>query len=92
VCTLLASSSKDNTRIMLARIEMDSYGFRVYVKHKLLLYLLTSSNGSHLVCQVMPAYSSMSNPNVGNYKVWTELSPPAAYLSTMGNEANKDNL
>ena len=27
---------------------------------------------------------------MGEYEGWTELSPPAAYPSTMGNEANKD--
>ena len=27
---LLANSSKDNIRVKLARVEMDSYGYRVY--------------------------------------------------------------
>jgi hypothetical protein len=35
---------------MLARVKMDPYGFRVYGKDKLLLYLLTLGTGSHMVC------------------------------------------
>ena len=31
-------------------------------------------------------------PDVGDYKGWTGLSPPAAYPSTMEYEANKSNL
>ena len=34
----------------------------------------------------------MPNPNVGDYKGRTGLSPPAAYTSTMGNEANEGSL
>ena len=34
----------------------------------------------------------MPNSNVGDDKGRTGLSPPAAYPSTMGNEANKGNL
>ena len=46
----------------------------------------------HLVCQVILAYGSTSNPNMGDYKGRTGLSPPAAYPSTVGNEANKGNF
>ena len=56
---------------------------------KLYFYLLTSSTGDHLVCQAMSAYSSTSNPNVGDYKGRTRLSPTAAYPSTVGHEANE---
>ena len=35
-------------------------------------------------------FRSMSNPDVGEYEGWTGLSPPAAYPSIMGNEANED--
>jgi hypothetical protein len=59
---------------------------------KLYFYLLTSGTRSHLVYQVMPACSSTPNPNVGDYEGWIGLSPPAAYPSTVGNEANEDNL
>jgi hypothetical protein len=34
----------------------------------------------------------MPNPNVGDYKGWTGLSPPVAYPSTVGNEANEGNV
>ena len=66
-----------------------AYGLRI---DKLYFYLFTSGTGSHLVCQVMSASSSTSYPNVGDYKERTELSPPAAYPSTMGNEANESNF
>ena len=59
---------------------------------KLYFYLLTSGTGSHLVYQVMPACSSTPYPNVGDYEGRTGLSPPAAYPSTGGYEANKGSL
>ena len=34
----------------------------------------------------------MPNLNMGDYKGWTGLSPPATYPSTVGNEANKGSL
>ena len=55
-------------------------------------HLLTSGTGLHLVCQAIPAYSSTPNPNVGDYKRRTGLSPPAAYPLIMGNEANEGSL
>ena len=59
---------------------------------KLYYYSLTSGTGVHLVYQALPAYGSTPNPNVGDYKGRTELSPLAAYPSTMGNEANESNF
>jgi hypothetical protein len=59
---------------------------------KLYFYLLTSGTGAHLVCQAIPACSSTPNPNVGDYKGRIGLSPPAAYPSTMGHEANEGSL
>ena len=38
---LLASLSKDNTRVKLARVEIDSYGYVVLWKDKLYFYLFT---------------------------------------------------
>jgi len=55
-------------------------------------YLLTSGTGVHLVCQAIPACSSMLNPNVEDYMGRTGLSPPAAYPSTRGYEANESSL
>ena len=55
-------------------------------------YLLTSGTGVHLVCQAIPACSSMLNPNVEDYMGRTGLSPPTAYRSTMENEANEGNV
>ena len=85
-----SSSSKDNSRVEIER-GRDGFlwllGLRI---GKLYFHLLTLSTGSHLVCQVMPAYGSMSYPNVGDYKGWT--SPPAAYPSTREYEANKGSL
>ena len=81
--SLLASSSKDNTRVKLERVEMDSYGFWVYEKINSTSYLLTLITGLHLVYQVILAYGSTSNPDVGDYKGRTELSPPVAYPSTV---------
>jgi hypothetical protein len=40
----------------------------------------------------MLAYSSTPNPNVGDYKGQTGLSPPAAYPSTVRNEKNEGNF
>jgi hypothetical protein len=34
----------------------------------------------------------MSNPDMEDFKRQTRLSPPAAYLSTMGNKANEDSF
>jgi hypothetical protein len=85
---LLANSSKDNTRVKLKRVKMDSYGLGLW-KDKLYSHLLTSGIGSHLVCQVMPASSSTPYPDMGDYEGWTRLSPPAAYPSTVRHEANE---
>ena len=57
-------------------------------KDKLYFYLLTSGTRLNLVCQAPPAYSSTPKPNMGGYIGRTGLSPPAAYPSTVGNEAN----
>jgi len=59
---------------------------------KLYFYLITLGTGSHLVYQARPACSSMSNLDMGDYRGRTWLSPPTAYPSTMGNEANEGNL
>jgi hypothetical protein len=40
----------------------------------------------------MPAYNSTPYPNVEELEGWTELSPPAAYPSTMEHEANEGNF
>ena len=89
---LLASLSKDNTRVKLERVEMDSYGFWVLWKDKLYFHLFTSSTGLQLVYQSMPVYSSTPYPNVGDYEGRIGLSPPAAYPSTGGYEANEGNF
>ena len=90
--SLLASSSKDNTRVKLERVETDSYGFWVYEKINSTSYLLTSGTGEHLVYQALPTCSSTLYPDVGDYKGRTGLSPPAAYPSTVGHEVNKGSL
>jgi len=59
---------------------------------KLYFYLFTSGTREHLVYQVLPAYSSTSNLDMGDYEGQTRLPPPAINPSTMGNEANKGNL
>jgi hypothetical protein len=59
---------------------------------KLYFYLLTSGTGAHLVCQAISACSSTLYPNVGDYKGWIGLSPPATYPSAVGHEANEGNL
>ena len=59
---------------------------------KLYYYSLTLGTGSHLVSQVMPATSSMSYPNVEDYKGWIGQSPPTAYPSTVGHMANEGSL
>jgi len=88
--TLLASSSKDNTRVELIEVEMDS---KVRLRiDKLYFYLLASGTDEYWVCQELPACSSTSNPDVCDYKGRTRLSPPAAYPSTVGNEANERSL
>ena len=89
--TILASSLKDNTRVELEEVEMDSYGLSLRID-KLYFYLLTSGIGLYLVYQAPPAYSSTSNLNAGDYKGWTGLSPPTSYPSTMGHEANEGSL
>jgi hypothetical protein len=89
---LLANSSKDNTRVELERVDMDSYGSWVFWIDKLYFYLLTSGTGLYLVCQAPPACSSTLYPNMGDYKGWIGLSPPAAYPLTGGYEANKGSL
>jgi hypothetical protein len=59
---------------------------------KLYFHLLTSGTELQLVCQSLLAYNSMPYPNLGDYKGRTGLSPPTAYPSTMGYEANKGSL
>jgi hypothetical protein len=86
---LLASLSKDNPRVELAEVRegfLWLLGLRIAKLH---LCLLTLGTGDHLVCQAMPAYSSMPYPNMGDYKGWIGLSPPAAYPSTVEYEANE---
>jgi hypothetical protein len=70
---LLANSSKDNTRVELERVEMDSYGSWVFWIDKLYFYLLTSGTRLQLVCQSMPVYGSTLYPDVGDYKEQTGL-------------------
>jgi hypothetical protein len=59
---------------------------------KLYYYSLTSSTGVHLVCRAIPVYSSTSNPDMGDYKRQTGVSPATAYPSTIGHEANEGSL
>ena len=66
-----------------------AYGLRI---DKLYYYLLTSGTGLQLVYQAISACSSMPYPNVGDYKGQTGLSPPTAYPSTGGYEANEGSL
>jgi hypothetical protein len=40
----------------------------------------------------MLVYGYTSYPNMGDYKGWTGLSPPAAYSSTVEYEANEGSL
>ena len=64
---LLANSSKDNTRVD----DKGRDGFLWLLglwEDKLYFYLLTSGTGEHLVCQALPAYSSMPYPNMGDYE------------------------
>ena len=89
--TLLASSSKDNTRVEWYRLRWIPMVLQSRIED-LYFYLLTSGIGSHLVCQARPAYSSMSYSNLGDYEGRTGLSPPCAYPSTEGYEANKGSL
>jgi hypothetical protein len=89
---LLANSSKDNTRVELERVEMDSYGSWVFWIDKLYFYLLTSGTRLQLVCQSMSVYGSTPYLDMGDYKGWIGLSPPAAYPSTGGYEANEGSL
>ena len=88
----LANSSKDNTRVKLVRVDMDSYGFWVLWKDKVYFHLFTSGTRLQLVCQSMPAYSSTPYSNMGGYEGWIGLSPPAAYPSTIEYEANEGSL
>ena len=86
---LLANSSKENTRGKVGK-GRDEFLWPLGLRtDKLYIYLLTSGTEAHLVCQAIPAYSSTLNLNMGAYKGWTGLSPPAAYPSTMGHEANE---
>jgi hypothetical protein len=89
--SLQANSSKDSTRVKLERVDgfLWLLGLRI---GKLYFHLLTSGTGLQLVCQSMSAYSSTPYPNVGDYRGRTGLSPPAAYPSTMGYEANEGSL
>ena len=66
-----------------------AYGLRI---DKLYFYLLTSGTEAYLICQAIPACSSMPYPNIGDYKGRTWLSPPAAYPSTGGYEENEGSL
>ena len=62
-------------------------------KDRFYLYLLTSGTGLLLVYQEYPAISSTPNPNVGDYKGRTGLSPPAAYPDRLFRRyANNGNL
>jgi hypothetical protein len=87
---LRAKSSKDNTRIVdKGKGFLWLYGLRA---DKLYFYMLTSGTGAHLICQAILACSSTPYPDVGDYKGWTGLSPPAAYTTTMEYEANEGSL
>jgi hypothetical protein len=55
-------------------------------------HLLTSGTGLYLVYQVPPAYNSTPCPHVGECKGRIGLSPPIAYPSTVGHEANEGSL
>ena len=54
--------------------------------------MLTSDTDVHLVYQAIPAYSSTSKLDVGDYEGRTGLSAPTIYPSTVGNEANEGSL
>ena len=89
---LLANSSKDNTRCKIGK-GRDGFLWPLGLRtDKLYIYFLTSGTRAHLVCQAIPAYGSTLYMNVEDYEGRTGLSPPAAYPSTMGNEANEDSL
>ena len=88
----MANSSKDNTRVKVGK-GRDGFLWPLGLRtDKLYIYLLTSGTKAHLVYQAIPAYGSMLSSNVGDYKGRTELSPPTAYPSTMGHEANEGSL
>ena len=89
---LLASSSKDNTRGKFGKGRQGFLWFLGLTTGKLYFHLLTSGTRLQLVCQSMPVYGSTSYPNMGDYKGWTGLSPPATYPPTMGHEANEGSL
>jgi hypothetical protein len=76
----------------LERVEIDSYGSWIFWIDKLYFYLLTLGTGVYLVCQVPLAYGSTPYPNGEDYEGWTGLSPPTAYLLTVGYEANEASL
>jgi hypothetical protein len=57
--------SKDNTRVELVEVEVDSYGLSTRID-KLYFYLLTSGTGLYLVCQAPPACSSTPYLNLGD--------------------------
>jgi hypothetical protein len=87
----LASLSKDNTRVKLKRVEMDSYDFWVQGQINFTFtYLLRAPMNTGL-----PSVAGLwlyVVPKRGDYKGRKGLSPPAAYPSTVGHEANKDSL
>jgi hypothetical protein len=59
---------------------------------KLYSNLLASGTDLRVVCQAYPTCSSTPYPNMGDYKEWIGLSPPAAYPSTEEYEANEGSL
>jgi hypothetical protein len=89
---LLASSSKDNTRVKLEK-GRDGFlwllGLRIGKPYS---YLLTLGTGLCLVCQAIPASNSTSYSDVGDFEGWTGLSPLAACPSTVEYEANEGSL
>ena len=88
----LSSSTMVNTKDRVGEGRDRFLWFSGFWIDKVYLYLLTSGTRAHLVCQAILAYSSTPYPNMGDYKGWTRLSPPTAYASTMGYEANEGNM
>ena len=88
----MANSSKDNTRVKVGK-GRDGFLWPLGLRtDKLYIYLLTSGTRVHLVCQAIPAYGSTPYPNMRDYEGWIGLSPPVAYPSTVGYEANEGSL
>ena len=86
---LLANSSKDNTRSKVGK-GRDGFLWPLGLNtDKLYIYFLTSGTGAHLVCQAIPACSCMPYPDMGDYKGWTGLSPPATYPSPCSTRQTK---